>query len=231
MYVYPSHIGTYTNPYSMDVHEIIRRMEAEQKAILESLPSLPAQMAQDWYIPPLYPTGYIHDWVEREGEADDEDVEEVDEGEELDIQALKDTLGPDLTEAIKNLRNVGALEARSPTPRLHQLYAAARLIYLSRSPLKGGILGDTMGLGKTLSSLLVIQEDILAARVAGGQRMPNLIITKKSLVPSWHREIKNNLAADVRVLILTSKVCQPPPFERLERLNLTFYSQPSSASI
>ena len=40
------------------------------------------------------------------------------------------------------------------TPHAHQLKGAAQLDFLCKSPSRGGLLGDPMGLGKTLTTIL-----------------------------------------------------------------------------
>lgn len=80
-----------------------------------------------------------------------------------------------------------------PPPRiiteLHswQLSGAAKLCHLAHGPFKGGILGDYMGLGKTLAAITACEE--LSATTAGAF---NLVITTKACLPQWQDELSRN---------------------------------------
>ncbi|KFX88499.1 hypothetical protein V490_07589 [Pseudogymnoascus sp. VKM F-3557] len=195
----------------MSFDEAVKQMVAQQKKIMEGLPEL---SKYDWDIPKVevQKDGFIVDLAippTDKPDADDKSDNE-DEGEELDTKALRDFFGESLSASIEALRAVEPLEKDDfivSTPRQHQLYAAAKLLYLIGTRFEGGMVGDTMGLGKTLSSLLVVLRTILEARAQGRKLAPWIIVTKKSLVPNWEREIASNVSEDagLRVLILTSK--------------------------
>jgi SNF2 family DNA or RNA helicase len=80
---------------------------------------------------------------------------------------------------------------------------------LFESKFQGGFIGDTMGMRKTLTSILVMIASILAEREKPtSKKGPWVVVTKKSLIPNWLREISENMSKDagIRVLALTPKV-------------------------
>jgi SNF2 family DNA or RNA helicase len=69
-------------------------------------------------------------------------------------------------------------------PHDFQLKGAAQLYMLSHSRWRGGMLGDKMGVGKTLQAILLEQ---LVRQDKGG---PVLIVVPASLLKQWEQAIK-----------------------------------------
>lgn len=128
---------------------------------------------------------------------------------EMDIQSVDELLGNTLTERIRKLRSIPAAikpPGITSTPHQHQLFALSRLAFLCKSPLRGGILADPMGMGKTLVAIMLM---LLLPKKAG--EGPWIIVTRKSIIENWQEEIENNLAGKYRmkVLVPDAKVRSP----------------------
>ena len=59
--------------------------------------------------------------------------------------------------------------------------------------IKGGILADSMGLGKSLSTLALIAADLEQAAKNRTVTGPTLIVMPTSLIPTWEKEIQGHL--------------------------------------
>ncbi|KAI9764339.1 MAG: hypothetical protein M1835_007597 [Candelina submexicana] len=136
-----------------------------------------------------------------------DDVDEEDDDEEPEQpDDLKDALGDTLSDHIERLYHVQPLPTPPQVlsvPHEHQLVAAAKLQFLAKSQYRGGILGDPMGLGKTLAAILLI-----VATPRTSAQGPAVIVTRKSLVPNWVNELRNNLksTAQLKVLVLSRQI-------------------------
>lgn len=133
----------------------------------------------------------------------EDDVDDEVENDTYDVKAL---LGQRLTahiEALAKVKPVPVPASLATTPRLDQRYTAARLLFLTASTFKGGILGDPMGLGKTLSTLTAI-----LAKPRQSSEGPPVIITKKAIVSHWITEIQKHTRPEhqPKVLVLDRPV-------------------------
>lgn len=72
------------------------------------------------------------------------------------------------------------------TPHPWQLKGAAQVHYLSKSEFRGAIVGDQMGLGKTLLAILAMY---LAREESGSF---SLVVCPKSVQRQWLMEIEGN---------------------------------------
>lgn len=130
---------------------------------------------------------------------DDLDVDE-------DTADVKLVLGQRLTRLIEQSTGVEPVhppDSLATSPRPDQLYTAARLLFLTASIFKGGILGDPVGLGKTLSVITLI----LSKRRSPSEAPP-LVITKKAVVSHWVEELRRHIKPEhhLKVLILNKPV-------------------------
>jgi SNF2 family DNA or RNA helicase len=76
-------------------------------------------------------------------------------------------------------------EGMTVTPRSFQLEAASKALYCLKGPFKLFMLGDEMGVGKTLSGILVMWE----LRKEPGM---SLVICPKNLCQHWVDTIHNS---------------------------------------
>jgi SNF2 family DNA or RNA helicase len=72
-----------------------------------------------------------------------------------------------------------------------QLTGVGKLQHLFNSRFKGGILGDEQGLGKSLTTIAAMVDDIVTNK-GKAYRGFNLIVTTKSCAPQWISEINRH---------------------------------------
>lgn len=122
------------------------------------------------------------------------------------MESLREMMGPSLAQSILNLKIAPIIKPRNIfaiLPEPHQIVAASKLEYLCGSSYEGGILGDRSGMGKIFSAIILIK--ISKREKYGG---PWVIVTEKSRLSKWEREIQRVLKPDYKlnVLIMSKKV-------------------------
>jgi SNF2 family DNA or RNA helicase len=109
----------------------------------------------------------------------------------------------DLNEAGPAARTAGSAEQLQPiTPRGHQAEAARMISRASENGRSGFLLADDVGVGKTISAWLAVQQMEWAETV--------LIVCPVSVIPHWRRTIEAMGDGDRRVVVTN--------YERLDRL-------------
>ncbi|KAL5032335.1 hypothetical protein RTP6_000458 [Batrachochytrium dendrobatidis] len=116
--------------------------------------------------------------------------------------SLEEVLIKSIGDKIKTLQdmyqNEGTPKGMNVKLLPHQVYGLAWLIHMEESSLKGGILADDMGMGKTIQILALIVHNY---RPPTRERGGTLIVAPLSLIRQWEQEItsKSNMGLKVYV--------------------------------
>ena len=113
-----------------------------------------------------------------------------------DVSAISPHALKDTPRSMKMPQSDGSVFSLRP----HQLTGVGEMEHLESLEPHGGILADDMGLGKTVQIMALICRTRYKASV-DGERIHNLIVTPKSLLPMWQEQLAKTKHPILKVLV------------------------------